>query len=245
MMRQTVIIPAIDLIGGRCVRLTQGDYSRSREYDCDPLEMARKYEDCGISRLHVVDLDGAKAKSPCNLAVLERIASGTSLDIEWGGGIKNAEALSSVLSAGADRVICGSIAVDDRETFAGWISCYGTDKVILGADVRNGKVATHGWLKDSELGIDDLLVYYANCGLTQVICTDISRDGMLQGPDFDYYVALQEAWPQIDVTLSGGVGSVSDLDTARRLGIRNLIVGKALYEGRITLKDLESWLQRG
>ena len=242
---KTIIIPAIDLMDGKCVRLTQGDYGQKKEYSADPLDMARQYEDCGIRRLHVVDLDGAKAKKPCNLAVLERIAAGTSLDVEWGGGIKDAGSLKSALDAGAGRIICGSIAVDDRTEFSSWLSQFGPSRIILGADVRDGKVATHGWLRDSGLSLEELMGWYVPCGLSQMICTDISRDGMLQGPDFGFYDALKQAWPSVDVTLSGGVSCMENLREASRLGIHSVIVGKAIYEGRISLKDIESWLLRG
>lgn len=242
---KTIIIPAIDLMDGKCVRLTQGDYGQKKEYSADPFDMAKQYEDCGIRRLHVVDLDGAKAKKPCNLAVLERIAARTALDVEWGGGIKDAGSLKSALDAGAGRIICGSIAVDDRTEFTSWLSEFGSSRIILGADVREGKVATHGWLRDSGLSLEELMGWYVPCGLSQMICTDISKDGMLQGPDFGFYVALKQAWPSVDVTLSGGVSCMEDLYEASRLGLHSVIVGKAIYEGRISLKDIESWLLRG
>ena len=245
MSAKTIIIPAIDLMDGRCVRLTQGDYGKKKEYSADPLYMAEQYEDAGITRLHVVDLDGAKAKRPCNLAVLEKIAGATSLDIEWGGGVKDAGALRSVLDAGAGRIICGSIAVDDRKEFSSWLSSFGPSKIILGADVRDGKVATHGWLEDSGLPLDELMKWYVPAGLSQMICTDISRDGMLQGPDFGFYVGLKEAWPGVDITLSGGVSCMADIVKAESLGLHSVIVGKAIYEGRITLKEIESWLLNG
>lgn len=239
---RTIIIPAIDLMDGRCVRLTQGDYGQKKEYSADPLDMAKQYEDCGVTRLHVVDLDGAKAKKPCNLAVLERIASTTSLDVEWGGGVKDADALRSALDAGAGRIICGSIAVDNRDEFSRWLYDFGPSRIILGADVRDGKVATHGWLKDSGLTLEDLMSWYVPYGLSQLICTDISKDGMLQGPDFNFYLALKETWPSVDVTLSGGISCMDDLYKAEELGLHSVIVGKAIYEGRIGLKDLEKWL---
>ena len=239
---KTIIIPAIDLIDGRCVRLTQGDYGQKKEYSADPLDMAKQYEDCGVSRLHIVDLDGAKAKQPCNLRTLEKIASGTSLDIEWGGGIKDSVSLRSALDAGAGRIICGSVAVDNREEFLSWLSEFGSSKIILGADVRNGKVATHGWLKDSGLTLADLMDWYVPAGLTQMICTDISKDGMLQGPDFEFYVDLKRAFPTVDVTLSGGISCMADIEKATQLGLHSVIVGKAIYEGRISLKEIESWL---
>ena len=239
---KTIIIPAIDLIDGRCVRLTQGDYDQKKEYSADPLDMAKQYEDCGVSRLHIVDLDGAKAKQPCNLRTLEKIASGTSLDIEWGGGIKDSVSLRSALDAGAGRIICGSVAVDNRQEFLSWLSEFGSSKIILGADVRDGKVATHGWLKDSGLTLAELMDWYVPAGLTQMICTDISKDGMLQGPDFEFYVGLKRAFPTVDVTLSGGISCMADIEKAAQLELHSVIVGKAIYEGRISLKEIESWL---
>lgn len=236
------LIPAIDLIDGRCVRLTQGDYAQTKIYDEDPVEVARRYADCGIRRLHIVDLDGAKAKAPCNLRVLERVATATSLDIEWGGGIKDADALRSAVNAGASRIICGSIAVDDAPLFAQWLQEYGAERMILGADVRNGKVATHGWLKDGGIGVEELVEKFLPDGLSQIICTDISCDGMLQGPNFPLYTELQQRFPTVDVTLSGGISSMNDIDRAYEEGVRAVIIGKAIYEGRITLKDLERWL---
>ena len=238
---KTIIIPAIDLIDGRCVRLTQGDYDQKKEYSADPLDMAKQYEDCGVSRLHIVDLDGAKAKQPCNLRTLEKIASGTSLDIEWGGGIKDSVSLRSALDAGAGRIICGSVAVDNREEFLSWLSEFGSSKIILGADVKDGKVATHGWLKDSGLTLAELMDWYVPAGLTQMICTDISKDGMLQGPDFEFYVDLKRAFPTVDVTLSGGISCMADIEKAAQLELHSVIVGKAIYEGRISLKGIESW----
>lgn len=237
------LIPAIDLIDGRCVRLTQGDYNEKKVYEQDPLDMAKAYADCGIRRLHVVDLDGAKAKAPCNLKVLERLAAHTSLDIEWGGGIKTPDSIKDVLSAGANRAICGSVAVDNRELFKEWIAMYGAGHVILGADIRDGMVATHGWLKNSGVAIEELIEDFLPAGLSQVICTDISKDGMLQGPNFDLYVALQQKYPQVDFTLSGGISSMDDIAKAKSLNLHSVIIGKAIYEGRITLNNLKEWLQ--
>lgn len=237
------LIPAIDLIDGRCVRLTQGDYNEKKVYEQDPLDMAKAYADCGIRRLHVVDLDGAKAKAPCNLKVLERLAAHTSLDIEWGGGIKTTDSIKDVLSAGANRAICGSVAVDNRELFKEWIAMYGAGHVILGADIRDGMVATHGWLKNSGVAIEELIEDFLPATLSQVICTDISKDGMLQGPNFDLYVALQQKYPQVDFTLSGGISSMDDIAKAKSLNLHSVIIGKAIYEGRITLNNLKEWLQ--
>lgn len=237
------LIPAIDLIDGCCVRLTQGDYADRKVYGQNPVDMAKMYADCGVARLHVVDLDGAKAKEPCNLRVLERLANETSLDIEWGGGIKSSDALRSAIDAGANRVICGSVAVDNSELFASWLQEYGADHIILGADVRGRNVATHGWLKETEVTIDSIIEQFLPFGLKQLICTDISKDGMLQGPNFPLYVELKEKYPMVNTTLSGGISSMADIDKAASLGLHSVIIGKAIYEGCITLNDLKQWLQ--
>lgn len=239
------IIPAIDIIGGECVRLTQGDYGRKTTYFKDPAEVAARYESIGLRRIHLVDLDGAKASAPANLKVLERVAARTRLDIQWGGGIKSADSLRAVLESGANRAICGSVAVTDPEAFAEWLAGFGPDHVILGADVRDGKVATHGWLRESELGVEELIDRFAPCGLNQVICTDISKDGMLQGPSFGMYGRLQTRYSVINITVSGGVGSLDDILKLNDMGLRSVIVGKAIYEGRITLKELETCLRNG
>lgn len=236
------LIPAIDLIDGRCVRLTQGDYGQTKIYDAEPVDMARRYADCGVRRLHIVDLDGAKAKAPCNLSTLEKVVAATGLDVEWGGGIKDSVAMQQVVDAGASRVICGSVAVDNPELFAQWLQEYGASRVILGADIRDGRVATHGWLKDGGMGVEELVEKFLPYNLSQLICTDISRDGMLQGPNLPLYEQLQQRFPMVDVTLSGGVSSMDDLKRASECGVRAAIIGKAIYEGRITLKELERWL---
>lgn len=236
------LIPAIDLIDGRCVRLTQGDYGQTKIYDAEPVDLARRYADCGVRRLHIVDLDGAKAKAPCNLSTLEKVVAATGLDVEWGGGIKDSVAMQQVVDAGASRVICGSVAVDNPELFAQWLQEYGASRVILGADIRDGRVATHGWLKDGGMGVEELVEKFLPYNLSLLICTDISRDGMLQGPNLPLYEQLQQRFPMVDVTLSGGVSSMDDLKRARECGVRAAIIGKAIYEGRITLKELERWL---
>ena len=176
------IIPAIDLIGGQCVRLTQGDYDRRTTYYKDPLDAARRYEDCGIRRLHLVDLDGAKAAHPVNLNVLERITVSTSLQVQYGGGIKNAEALRDVFGSGAARAICGSIAVTQPDAFREWLAEFGSAKMILGADTRDGRIAINGWLEAATVGVEELIESFRGAGLSQVICTDITKDGMLSGP---------------------------------------------------------------
>ncbi|MCQ2095909.1 MAG: 1-(5-phosphoribosyl)-5-[(5-phosphoribosylamino)methylideneamino]imidazole-4-carboxamide isomerase [Bacteroidaceae bacterium] len=232
------IIPAIDLIDGFCVRLVRGDYDQRKTYDTDPLEWAKELEGLGITHLHVVDLDGAKANQPRNLGVLEKIAHATSLDIEWGGGIKTEQSLRSVFSAGARRAICGSVAVDHHETFIDWLSLFGPEHIILGADVRDGMVSTHGWLDTSDVHVNEIIRQFLPHGLTQVICTDISRDGMLLGPNFALYESLMKAFPEVLFTLSGGVSSIDDVRKAADMGLHATIIGKALYEGRIKPEEL-------
>ncbi len=239
------IIPAIDLIGGQCVRLTQGDYGRRTVYSSDPLEVARSYEAIGVRRLHVVDLDGAKAASPRNLDTLRKIAAGTNLDVQYGGGIKSGEALRAVLEAGANRAICGSVAITDPDRFEEWLAAYGAEHMILGADIRAGKVAINGWQEASETDVRTVVGRFASHGLRQTICTDISRDGMLGGPNFELYAMLQEAFPEVEVTVSGGISTLDDIVRLDAMGLRSVIVGKAIYEGRITLKELERCLRNG
>ena len=230
------MIPATDLIGGRCVRLTQGDYTSRKTYYRAPLEAALRFEEAGARRLHMVDLDGAKAAEPQNLAVLERIAAKTSLEVQYGGGIKSRAALRSVFDAGARRAVCGSVAVREPELFARWIAEFGPERLILGADVRDGVVAIQGWTERSERTAPELIETFLPAGLRQVVCTDISRDGMLCGPAVALYADLQRRFPQVEITVSGGVSSPDDIARLEREGLRSVIVGKALYEGRITLE---------
>ncbi len=239
------IIPAIDLIEGRCVRLSQGDYGQKKVYDGDPAEIAARYADCGVRRIHLVDLDGAKAGEPRNLKTLERIAYKVGCDIEWGGGISSAEALRSALDAGAGHAIIGSVAALKPALFKEWLLAYGGSKLILGADVRGRKVAVKGWLEDSPVTIDTMLEDFGGCGLEETICTDISRDGMLQGPNKALYVELQEQFPALSFTVSGGISSMADIESLSEAGLRKVIVGKAIYEKRITLKDIEQWSLKG
>lgn len=236
------IIPATDIIDGQCVRLTQGDYASRKTYYRDPLEAALRFEKAGIRRLHIVDLDGAKAAEPRNLAVLERIAGRTSLDVQYGGGIKSRQALADVFSAGARRAICGSVAVREPELFAAWLTEFGAERLILGADIRDGAVAIQGWLESSTQTAPELIERFTPQGLAQVICTDISRDGMLCGPSAEFYADLQARFPAVEITVSGGIASMNDIEELDRQGLRSVIVGKAFYEGRITLKDLRRCL---
>ena len=236
------VIPAIDIIDGRCVRLSQGDYNRSKVYG-DPLDMAKAFADAGAARVHLVDLDGAKASSPANLGVLERIASLGAMRTEWGGGIKSAEALHSVFDAGGDYAIVGSIAALEPDLFAGWLDAFGPEKLILGADVKNARIAVKGWLEESALSIEELLEKFRPHGLVQVICTDISKDGMLCGPSEEMYTKLKDSFPEMEFTVSGGMSCNADIERVQELGLPRVIVGKAYYEGRITLKELAKWWQ--
>lgn len=238
------IIPAIDLIDGKCVRLTKGDYNQKKEYSASPLDMALRYQDIGISRLHLVDLDGAKSSSPKNLHVLEEIATRTSLDIEWGGGIKSDEALRDAFNAGADHLIIGSVAANQPERFAHWLDCYGGDRLILGADISEGRVAINGWLEQSELTIEELIDRFRPHGLREVICTDITKDGMLQGPTFELYGRLQTAYPELNIIVSGGISCMDDILRLDEMKLRHVIVGKAIYEGRIKLDELKIFILR-
>ncbi|MGN0202506.1 MAG: 1-(5-phosphoribosyl)-5-[(5-phosphoribosylamino)methylideneamino]imidazole-4-carboxamide isomerase [Candidatus Cryptobacteroides sp.] len=230
------IIPAIDLIDGQCVRLTQGDYSRSKVYSPDPLKVACAFEQAGALRLHLVDLDGAKASEPKNLAVLERIASHTSLQVEFGGGIKSEASLKAVLDAGASYAVCGSIAVTSPGLFRSWLEEYG-DRIILGLDLRNGMVATHGWLETSEATATEVLTAFGGL-VKRAIVTEISHDGMLAGVDAAFYSGLQGAFPDVEIVVSGGVSCEEDIRLLSAKGLRSAIVGKALYEGRINLSKL-------
>ena len=236
------IIPAIDLIEGRCVRLTQGDYGQKKIYDGEPADLARQYADTGVQRIHLVDLDGAKAGEPRNLKVLEAIASAVSCELEWGGGIGSSEALHAVFAAGATHAIAGSVAALKPELFEQWLQRYGA-RMILGADVRGGRIAVKGWLEEAPLSIEDLVRRFLPMGLRECIVTDISRDGMLQGPSSALYRRLQSAFPALSFTVSGGISSMEDIRSLDRAGLQKVIVGKAIYEERITLKDIALWLQ--
>lgn len=233
------ILPAIDLIGGRCVRLTQGDYAQQKQYEADPVDMVRQYINYGLHRIHVVDLDGAKASSPQNLDTLRTLAAVEGVEIEWGGGIKTEQALADVFAAGASYAVVGSVAAQRPEWFEAWLQKYGADRMVLGADVKQGRVSVNGWQEEVDLTIDQLIDRFLPYGLSQVICTDVSRDGMLQGPATDLYVRLQKKYPTVDITVSGGISCMDDIISLQSLGLRKVIVGKAIYEGRIALKDLQ------
>ena len=238
------VIPAIDIIGGKCTRLSQGDYTSRKDYGGDPVEWARAFAGCGVKRLHLVDLEGAKASAPKNLRTLEKIASLGLLKLEWGGGIKDDAALQAVWDAGADKAIIGSVAAKDPARMDGWLRQF-PGRIILGADVRDGRVAVGGWLEESDFSADSLIGRFLPAGLQEAIVTDISRDGMLQGPSFPLYGALQASFPALRIIVSGGVSSLEDIRRADRMGLSGIILGKALYEGRITLKELALCLQNG
>ena len=240
-MSRIEIIPAIDIIEGRCVRLQQGDYDRRKVYDASPVDMAKRYADCGVKRIHVVDLDGAKSSSPKNLRTLEQMAVGAAVEIEWGGGIKSEESLRALFDYGATYAIVGSVAARDPKLFAEWLACFGGERIVLGADVRDGKISVNGWQEDLAVTIEELIDGFQPMGLSQVVCTDITRDGMLQGPSDELCVGLQSRYPSIDFTVSGGIGSMADVERLSEKSLRKVIVGKAIYENRITLKDIERW----
>lgn len=232
------IIPAIDIIDGKCVRLTQGDYHRQKEYNSNPLEVAKEFEDAGISRLHLVDLDGAKAKRVVNLKVLETIASKTNLYIDFGGGIQSDSDIEKVFASGAKQVTGGSIAVRNPELFYHWLIKYGPERIILGADTKAGLIAISGWQETSEITVADLIRSFRNEGGEFVICTDVAKDGLLQGPSFQLYKGILKSFPALKLIASGGVSTVEDLQELQKSGVYGAIVGKAFYEGKLTLKDL-------
>lgn len=230
------IIPAIDLLGGECVRLTKGAYESSKTYSADPVEVAKKYADKGFQRLHIVDLDGARKQEPQNLSVLEKIASATNMDIQYGGGIKSESSLNKVFCSGARRAICGSIALTDHALFRQWLTQFGCERIILGADVKGRNIAINGWMESSATDISTLIKTFP--ALTQVICTDIARDGMLLGPNYELYDNLQAEFPDIEITVSGGVSSMNDIKQLDNMKLRSVIVGKAIYENYIKLDEL-------
>lgn len=232
------IIPAIDLIGGKCVRLTKGDYNTQKTYNENPLEVAKQFEDHGIKHLHLVDLDGAKSNHIVNYKTLETIANKTSLKIDFGGGIKSDEDIQVAFNSGASQITGGSIAVKNEALFSKWLCDYGTDKIILGADALNRKIATNGWLNTSDLDVVDFISHYFQKGISYVICTDIDKDGMLQGASTVLYQDIL-AQNQIKLIASGGVTSIDDLYELKAIGCEGAIIGKAIYEGYISLKDLE------
>ncbi len=232
------VIPAIDLIGGKCVRLSQGDYSRKTDYHDDPLEMAKRFEGAGLTRLHLVDLDGAKAKKIVNGDVLQRICSGTQLAVDFGGGIQAQEELEKAFGLGARQVTGGSIAVRNPSLFETWIDTFGADRIILGADAKDKKIAVGGWEETTALELIPFIRGYYQKGIREVICTDVAKDGLLQGPSFGLYAEILQELPDLKLIASGGVSCLKDLEDLQKIGVYGTIVGKAYYEGKVTLEEL-------
>ncbi|MBK5722656.1 1-(5-phosphoribosyl)-5-[(5-phosphoribosylamino)methylideneamino]imidazole-4-carboxamide isomerase [Dysgonomonas sp. Marseille-P4677] len=235
------IIPAIDLIDGKCVRLSQGDYNAKKIYNEDPLEVAKMFEDAGIHRLHLVDLDGAKAKHIVNQAVLEKIATNTSLTIDFGGGIQSDSDLEIAFNSGASMITGGSIAIKNTELFKDWLKRYGSEKIILGADCKDHSIAVSGWQESTSVDIIPFIDEYKKGGITKVICTDINKDGMLQGPSIDLYKEILSIFPDLYLIASGGVGCFQDIIDLEQAGVPAVILGKAIYEQKVTLKDLSDY----
>jgi len=236
------IIPAIDIIEGKCVRLSQGDYSTKKVYNENPLDIAKQYEDCGIKRLHVVDLDGAKSQRIINHKTLENIATKTKLVVDFGGGLKSDDDLRVAFECGAAMITGGSIAVKDKRTFSGWLNTYGGDKIILGADVKDEKIAVSGWQENSGIDMWSFIKEYTGLGVKKTICTDISKDGMLQGTANELYKKMKATFPGLFVIASGGISCISDVEKLDQEGIDGVIIGKAIYEGRISLDELKEFV---
>ncbi|MDG2448046.1 MAG: 1-(5-phosphoribosyl)-5-[(5-phosphoribosylamino)methylideneamino]imidazole-4-carboxamide isomerase [Saprospiraceae bacterium] len=232
------IIPAIDIIDGKCVRLTQGDYNQKKIYDESPVHVAMDFEKKGIKYLHLVDLDGAKANEPKNLVVLNSITVETSLKVDFGGGIKNRNSLLSALTAGAEQVNIGSLAVRNTALVKFWINQYGRDKIIISADVKDGKIAVSGWKENSDRDLMEFIDEYVDNGAKYFVCTDISKDGMLEGSSIEMYKTILENFPRIKLVASGGVTTLDEIYTLRELGCDGAIIGKAIYEGHLSIEDL-------
>lgn len=238
------IIPAIDIIDGKCVRLSQGDYNSKKVYSENPAEVAKQFEDSGITRLHLVDLDGAKAKHIVNYKVLEEIAYSTNLIIDFGGGLKTGKDLEIAFDSGASMITGGSIAVKNKEVFLSWINKYGSGKIILGSDVKDKKISVAGWTENTNMDVIEFLKDYISEGIKKTICTDISKDGMLQGPSFDLYNEILSFFPDLYLIASGGVEKMKDIEILADKGVPAVITGKAIYEGRISLKEISNYLSK-
>jgi len=234
-----IIIPAIDIINGKCVRLTKGDYNQQIVYNDNPVEVAKQFEDAGITRLHVVDLDGAKAGSIINLKVLENIATSTGLIIDFGGGVKNITDVSNILNAGAAIVTIGSLAVKHPELLEEWLMEFGTDQFLIGADVLDGQIKISGWLEDGGINIFDFIGKMLGLGVTNIFCTDISKDGAMEGPSPELYKRIMEEHPEVNLIASGGVSNIDDVLMLQEIGCKGAIIGKAFYEGKVPLNPLK------
>lgn len=238
------LVPAIDMIEGKCVRLTQGDYDTQKIYNESPLEVAKQFQDAGVTRLHMVDLDGAKAGHIVNYRMLEKVASYTDLSIDFGGGLKSDDDLHIAFDCGAQMVTGGSIAVKNPDLFLSWITRYGSERIILGADAKEKKIAISGWKEGTAIDLIPFIKDYQSKGISKVICTDIARDGMLQGPAVKLYQEMQQEMPGLYVIASGGVSSMGDIERLEEANIPAVIFGKAIYEGRISLKEIETFIVR-
>lgn len=236
------VIPAIDIIDGKCVRLTQGDYAQKTIYNENPLEVAKEFEAIGIKRLHLVDLDGAKKGEVVNLKVLENIASETKLIIDFGGGIKNDDSIQKVFNAGATLATIGSLAVKQPEVLFGWVKKYGANKIMLGADVKDENIAIGGWLQSTDINVIDFIKINFFEGITNIFCTDISKDGLLQGPSLELYKKIMTEMPDLKLIASGGVSEMKDVFELDKIGCGGVIIGKAIYEGRITIDELKNYI---
>ncbi|MBQ9677263.1 MAG: 1-(5-phosphoribosyl)-5-[Prevotella sp.] len=235
------LIPAIDIINGQCVRLTKGDYDQKTVYHDSPAEVAHEFEEIGFRRLHVVDLDGAKSKHIVNSSVLRHITTATNMQVDFGGGIKSDEDIETAFANGAAMVTVGSIAVTQPDLFFSWLEKYGAERMILGADVRHGKISINGWKEDSSEELLPFLQKYIDAGVRNVLCTEISKDGTLQGPAIELYSQVMEAYPQLHLIASGGVSSMEDIQALDKAGIPAVVFGKAIYEGKINLRELWDW----
>jgi phosphoribosylformimino-5-aminoimidazole carboxamide ribotide isomerase len=236
------IVPAIDIIDGKCVRLSRGEFASRKIYNQNPVEVARSFQDIGIRRLHLVDLDGARAKKVVNWKTLEAIAAQTELVIDFGGGVQTDEDLRTAFESGAAMITAGSIAVKEPQRVLNWLKLFGGEKIILGADVKNGKIAIHGWQEKTERELLQFLGEYMERGITQTICTDVARDGMLNGPAFELYREIKTEYPDLRLTASGGIAGIDDIYRLNDDGIDAVIIGKAIYEGRIQLTELKGLL---
>ena len=236
-----ILVPAIDIINGQCVRLTKGDYDTKKVYNESPVEVAKAFEGAGLTHVHVVDLDGARAKHIVNAKVLEQIATQTSLQVDFGGGIKSETDLQTAFDCGASQVTLGSIAVSEPELVVEWLEKFGSEQLILGADAKNRRIATHGWEQDSGLDVIDFIKDYAQKGFKYVLCTDVAKDGMLAGPSLELYYEILEQLPELSLVASGGVTTMDDIYQCAELGCTAAIIGKAIYENKLSLKELERY----
>ena len=236
-----ILVPAIDIINGQCVRLTKGDYDTKKVYNESPVEVAKAFEGAGLTHVHVVDLDGARAKHIVNAKVLEQIATQTSLQVDFGGGIKSETDLQTAFDCGASQVTLGSIAVSEPDLVLEWLDKFGSEHLILGADAKNRRIATHGWEQDSGLDVIDFVKDYAQKGFDYVLCTDVTKDGMLAGPSLELYYEILEQLPELSLVASGGVTTMDDIYQCAELGCTAAIIGKAIYENKLSLKELERY----